>query len=168
MFEKKENTQRVLDNHGYITQSGDILNIDIDKAIIIISNNPNKKTFINYLFSEYFELRNIPCKIFNLKLFELLRYVFSFFTILVLAFGLFIYFTNFILVDLNRKIDFLIYTISSLCLPILFAITVHYILEKAFIKDKGTIKLKLKPLNKGRFYFTIDFAFFIFLFYNFI
>ncbi|WP_323589019.1 hypothetical protein [Aliarcobacter butzleri] len=143
-------------------------NQNIDKAIFIISNNPNKKTFINYLFSEYFELRNIPCKIFNLKLFELLRYVFSFFTILVLAFGLFIYFTNFILVDLNRKIDFLIYTISSLCLPILFAITVHYILEKAFIKDKGTIKLKLKPSSKGRFYFTIDFAFFIFLFYNFI
>lgn len=140
-------------------------NQNIDKAIFIISN---KKPFIDYLFSEYFELRNIPCKIFNLKLFELLRYIFSFFVIISLAFGLFIYFTNFILVDLNRKIDFLIYTISSLCLPILFAITVHYILEKAFIKDKGTIKLKLKPSSKGKFYFTIDFVFFIFLFYNFI
>ena len=55
-----------------------------------------------------------------------------------------------------------------MCLPILFAIIVHYILEKSFIKDKGTIQLKLEPSSKGRFYFTIDVAFFIFLFYIFI
>ena len=51
-----------------------------------------------------------------------------------------------------------------MCLPILFAIIVHYILEKAFIKDKGTIKLKLKPSSKGKFYFTIDFVFLYFFF----
>ena len=140
-------------------------------CILSIKNvikNSHENIFLDYLFKEYFELRNIPSEIFNLKLFELLRYISSFLIITILAFGLFTYFTNFIFVDLNRKIDFLIYTLSSLCLPILFAITVHYIFEKAFIKDKGTIKLKLKPSSKGKFYFTIDVAFFIFLFYIFI
>ncbi len=166
MPDNKENNQRILENHGNITQTGDILNID--KAIIISPNIPNKITFIDYLFKEYFELRNIPSEIFNLKLFELLRYISSFLIITILAFGLFTYFTNFIFVDLNRKIDFLFHIIFNMCLPILFAIIVHYILEKAFIKDKGTIELKLEPSNKGRFYFTIDVAFAIFLFYNFI
>mgnify|MGYP003521814420 FL=1 len=65
------------------------------------------------------------------------------------------YFTNFILVDLNRKIDFLFHIIFNMCLPVLFAIIVHYILEKAFIKDKGTIELKLEPSSKGRFYLQL-------------
>ncbi len=141
--------------------------ISILSIKIIIIKNSHKNTFLDYLFKEYFELRNIPCKIFNLKLFELLRYIFSFLVITILVFGLFIHFTNFILVDLDRKIDFLFHIIFYMCLPILFAIIVHYILEKAFIKDKGTIKLKLESSSKGRFYFIIDFAFFIFLFYNF-
>ena len=67
---------------------------------------------------------------------------------------------------MDRKTDFLFHIIFNMCLPILFAIIVHYILEKAFIKDKGTIKLKLESSSKGRFYFIIDFAFFIFLFYK--
>ena len=144
------------------------IDINIGTALIISPNKLSKKNFIEYLFNQYFELRNIPCRIFNLKLFELLRYIFSFFVITILAFGLFMYFTNFILVDLNRKIDFLFHIIFNMCLPVLFAIIVHYILEKAFIKDKGTIELKLEPSSKGRFYFTIDVAFVIFLFYNFI
>lgn len=135
---------------------------------IIIIENPHKNIFLDYLFNQYFELRNIPSAIFNLKIFELLRYIFSFFVIIILAFGLFIYFKNFILVDMDRKTDFLFHIIFNMCLPVLFAIVVHYILEKSFIKDKGTIQLKLESSSKGRFYFTIDVVFFIFLFYIFI
>ena len=53
---------------------------------IITIENPHKNIFLDYLFNQYFELRNIPSAIFNLKIFELLRYIFSFFVIIIFPF----------------------------------------------------------------------------------
>lgn len=146
-------TQRIIDNHGNITQDGDIIdlkgsNINIGKLSV-----SEEKVITNHFFKNYFEFRSRKGKSSDITIFKLVRGIFYSISILflILSIGIIFLARNNIWTT-EHAINSIIFTFC-ISLVLTLATFAHRKIENEFDNMKV---LKLRVHNKGRIYFLLD------------